>query len=282
MQRDLQHGHFAETGFAAAQPSADPDAKGTSPLKGGSAADADADSGKPEATLPVGESGVLSTQQGHESSGRHKGAAHVSSDESKKSRRRKQHPRDANASSGDKSAPMDTEEAAEGSAQLHRRKDGSVHTDKRASKAAATPVAAHAVTDGLPSRKSGEEEEGPSGSAGASAEMRGNAPDAATDQSAKVPKSAEDGTQANHPSVKDIAAAGVRADADPTEAATSSGNPPHTQPPNPLQPKPVHLVMFIFCSCSIFYISLPLLGITPAPADPEALAECSLLHLLST
>ena len=227
-QRDRQHGHFAETGFAA-QTSAGSDEKGDEQVKGSNAAPQDADSGKAEAALPVGESGVLSRQQGGESSGRHKGRAHVSSDESKKSRRRKQNLRDADASSGDKTVPMETEGAAEGSAQPHRRKEASGRTDKRTSRATAStasPVAAHAVTDGLPSCKSGEEEEGLGliDGAGGSAEMRGAAPGAAVDQCVTATKSGEDVMQAHQPSAKGSAeAARLQSDTDPTEAATSSG-----------------------------------------------------------
>ena len=227
-QRDRQHGHFAETGFAA-QTSAGSDENGDEQVKQSNAAAQDADSGKVEAALPVGESGVLSRQQGGESSGRHKGRAHVSSDESKKSRRRKQNLRDADASSGDRNVPVETNEAAEGPAQPHRRKDASAHTGNRASRATAytaTPVAAHVVTDRLPSRKSGEEEEGLIDGAGATAELRGAAPDAAVDQCATAAKSAEDILQAHQPSAKGSAgAAGLQSDSDPTEAATSSGAP---------------------------------------------------------
>ena len=227
-QRDRQHGHFAETGFAA-QTSAGSDENGDEQVKQSNAAAQDADSGKVEAALPVGESGVLSRQQGGESSGRHKGRAHVSSDESKKSRRRKQNLRNADASSGDRNVPVETNEAAEGPAQPHRRKDASAHTGNRASRATAytaTPVAAHVVTDRLPSRKSGEEEEGLIDGAGATAELRGAAPDAAVDQCATAAKSAEDILQAHQPSAKGSAgAAGLQSDSDPTEAATSSGAP---------------------------------------------------------
>ena len=230
-QRDRQHGHCAETGFAA-QTSAGSDEKGVEQVKGSSAAAQDADSCKAEATLAVVETGVLSRQQGGESSGRHKGRAHVSSDESKKSRRRKQNLRDADASSGDKTVPIDTDRIAEGSAQPHRCKDASVHTGKRASRATTSTeiaMAAHAVKDGLPSRKSEEEEDGLN--EGASAAMRGSAPGAAVDQSATATKSGEDAMQADYPSAKGSAkgteAAGLQSDSDPTEAATSSGASSH-------------------------------------------------------
>ena len=234
-QRDRQHGHCAETGFAA-QTSAGSDEKGVEQVKGSCAAAQDADSGKPEATLAVGESEVLSRQHIGESSGRHKGRAHVSSDESKKSQRRKQNLRDADASSGDKVVPLATDQIAEGSAQLHRHKDASAHADKRASRATAltaTPVPAHAVTDRLPSCKSGEEEQRLNDGAGATAEMRGSAPGAAVDQSATAIKSGGDVMQADYPSAQGLAegteAAGLQSDSDPTKAATSSpGAPPHS------------------------------------------------------
>ena len=221
-QRDRQHGHFAETGFAA-QTSAGSDGKGVEQVKGSSVATQNADSGKAEATLMVGESGVLSRQQ---SSGRLKGRAHVSSDESKKSQRRKQNLRDADASSGGKLIPKVTHEIPGGSAQPHRRKDISAHTGNRASRTAAStapPVAARAVTDGLPSGKSGEAEEGLTDGAGVSAEMRASAPGAAVDQSATATKSGEDVMHADQGLAQGTRPA--RLQSDPTEAATSSGAP---------------------------------------------------------
>ena len=222
--RDRQHGHCAETGFAA-QTSAGSDEKGLEQVKGRNAAAPDADSGQAEATLLVGEPGLLSKQLISESSDRHKGGAHVSSDESKKSRRRKQNLRDADASSGDKIIPVKTDDIPEGSAQPHRRKDASERTNNRAGRATAStasPVAAHVVTDGLPLRKSGEAEEGLTDGA----EMRASAPGAAVDQSAAATKSGEDVMQADHCSVKGLTkgteAAGLQSDSHPT-AATSSG-----------------------------------------------------------
>lgn len=224
-RRDEQHGHFAETGFAA-QNSARVDIKSAEEAKGCSAAQ-DADSDKAEVTLPVGESGVLSRQQGAESSGRHKGGTHGSSDESKKGRRRKQNPRDADASSGDNTTPMGGE-AEEGAAQLIRHKDSSAHTKKQASKAlaaTATPVAAQVVSDGSPSRQSGLQEDQLTGGAAASAQIRGTAPDAATDQSGKVTKGVDEGLQADHASAEEPANASLQAVAHCAEAATSSGDP---------------------------------------------------------
>ena len=226
-QRDQQHGHFAETGFAA-QHSARADVKGAEEDKASDAAQ-DADSDKTEATLPVAESGVLVLrspalpQQGAESSGRHKGGAHGSSDESKKGRRRKQNSRDADASSGDNAVPMGTEAAAT-----------SADTDKRASKLTAfiaTPVAAHAVTEGLAPCKSGVQGDALASGADASTEMRGNAPDAAMDQCAEATKCEEQNAlQADGASAKDTEAARLQGNEDCVEAATSSGAASHPPP----------------------------------------------------
>lgn len=223
-RQDEQHGHFAETGFAA-QNSARVDVKSTE--EAGRNAAQDADSDKAEVTLPVGESGVLSRQQGAESSGRHKGGTHGSSDESKKGRRRKQNSRDADASSGDNATPMGGE-AEEGAVQLLRHKDSSAHTQKQASKAVAataTPVAAQVVSDGLPSRQSGLDRDQPTSGTDASAQIRGTALDAATDQSAKVTNGVDKGPQADPPSAEVTANASLPAVARCAEAATSSGDP---------------------------------------------------------
>lgn len=232
-RRDEQHGHFAETGFAARH-SAHVDVKGSGEPNERNAAQI-ADSDKAEATQPVGEAGVPSQQQGAESSGRHKAGTHGSSDESKKGQRRNQNPRDADASSGDKATPMG-DEAAEGSAQLLRHKASPAHTKQRGSKAAAstaTPVAAHVVSDGLPSRKSGLEADLPSSGADASTQIRGTAPDAATDQSAKATKGVDEGLQAGHAAAEGIETASLQAVAQHAEAATSSGA--HLKPLSQLQ-----------------------------------------------
>lgn len=210
--RDCQRGHFAETGFAA-EASGQPQ-DGEQDQEGAQ----NADSRKAEDAVPVGESGVLSRQQVDESSGRHKG----SSDESKKGQRRRKHkPRNADASSAENATCMETD-APTDSTQPLGRKDSSALTDRRVGNIKAsvnTEVAAHVVTDALPSRKSGEADERQVSGAGQSMGMRDDAPGAAVDQSAKVSKDADSAMQPVTDPSKDS-----KVDADNVEAATSSGS----------------------------------------------------------
>ena len=234
-KRDRQHGHFAETGFAA-EASGQP--QGGEEDKEGAQ---NADSHKAEDALPIGESGVLSRQQVDDSSGRHKG----SSDESKKGQRRRKHkPRDADASSAENASRM-TIDALTLSTQPSRRKGSSALMEGQPGKVKSSvhaQVAAVVVTDALPSSKSGLLDERQSGGAGPSMEMRDTAPDAAVDQFAKASKDVDSAVQPVTGPSRDS-----KAGTDNMEAATSSGI--HTWQ-RPLSLLSLCFVFYIFICCT--------------------------------
>ena len=210
-QRDQQHGHFAETGFAA-EASVRASAKKQDPDRMDSAQNAVTVTADDTAddTVPVGQSGVLGHVQIAESSGRHKG----SSDESKKGQKGKRSVRDTDATSGDNAGPGKIE--APGSpAQSRGRSLGlpkikaSAVTDAETDAADGRSLATRKQASGKTLRRVSQAVEG--------IEMRGSAPDAAKDQSNKAPQSTDVVAPSERVSSKD-SDTGVK-----PAAATSSG-----------------------------------------------------------